>query len=64
MKRRARRNHSPLRPEMFKAIATPDADLWCTSENTAWRKVTEKEYQEAIERRAEYEWVDDTAPTK
>ena len=54
----------PLRPEMFKAIATPEADLWCSTEDFAWREVNEEEYQEAIERRAEYEWVDDTTPTK
>ena len=54
----------PLRPEMFKAIATPEADLWCTTEDFAWREVNEEEYQEAIERRAEYEWVDDTTPSQ
>jgi hypothetical protein len=54
----------PLRPEMFKAIATPEADVWCSTEDFAWREVTENEYQTSIERRAEYEWVDDTAPTK
>ena len=54
----------PLRPEMFKAIATPEADLWCTTEDFAWREVNEEEYQEAIERRAEYEWVDDNTPSQ
>ncbi len=50
----------PLRPEMFKAIATPEAELWCSTDNFAWREVTEAEYKKAIEHRAEYEWVDDT----
>ena len=54
----------PLRPEMFKAIATPEADLWCTTEDFVWREVNEEEYQEAIERRAEYEWVDDNTPSQ
>ena len=54
----------PLRPEMFKAISTPDADLWCSTEDFNWREVHQKEYQEAIERRAEYEWVDDARPKK
>jgi hypothetical protein len=54
----------PLRPEMFKAIATPEADLWCTTEDFVWREVNEEEYQEAIERRAEFEWVDDTTPSQ
>ena len=54
----------PLRPEMFKAISTPDADLWCSTEDFNWREVHEKEYQEAIERRADFEWVDDTPPNK
>ena len=50
----------PLRPEMFKAIATPDADLWCSTDNFTWREVDENEYRTAIERRADFEWVDDT----
>ncbi len=50
----------PLRPEMFKAISTPDADLWCSTDNFTWREVDEDEYRNAIERRADFEWVDDT----
>jgi len=54
----------PLRPEMFKAIATPDADLWCSTDNFTWREVDEDEYRNAIERRADFEWVDDTTSIK
>ena len=51
----------PLRPEMFKAIATPEADQWCTSEEFAWREVAEQDYKNAIERRADFEWIDETS---
>ena len=50
----------PLRPEMFKAIATPEADKWTDTERFVWREVNEDEYRAAIERRADYEWVDDS----
>ena len=54
----------PLRPEMFKALATADADLWCSTDNFTWREVDENEYRNAIERRADFEWVDDTTSIK